>query len=1049
MITRRFEFSEGTSNKFWAISIDGRSHTVNFGRIGTAGQTQTAEFASDAEAQKSYNKLVADKMKKGYVEKGANGGPQSVAPVAPVHKPKSTSAPPELASPAPQADVASSALSRAGAEAQSSPSIPIAATTPTGTAPAEEFKVRRDIDLDISAFSYLPSRRASPTPIAPAAPFDLEDCLSRLRTKVRVRTYGWDWDFSRAIADRALTPEEAEFWLTVMTIERKHGTQAEGVAEMLSKSTFEGQLPSPLDLSSRYLTPHAVQCLAALVSTDELCEFLLHPQATQGAQAWQNNGATIRAGFRRYVLPYLDDAAIAKWRAAAKALWDPSSWPTDFYRAPSPFFYFGAMLGLHDEVRSLVEQWPDDLYVSSSWDHTHYHRPQEVVFGAGSAEQVAYQFRRLKLPTGTQDDILTFVALTNVSALDVVANTIAKKGSKDDAEQLFEAFTRLHYPDAAPHALDLMLSSKAPRLAREWLENNLDEAIVGLMPVAAGTGKLTDAAIEFLNSVKRRGHAGRIAAHLGAVEPDVAARVRAKVLDVVEAQLPILSRDATPMWWTEALAQAPLKKSKPVPWALPADLPTLSIGESALGPDHITELLGALQASTLETPHPLLRPLREHAAPERLDAFGWKLVESWIVEGAPSKEKWAFLAAGFLGGDRTVLKLAPMVREWPGESQHQRAVLGLEVLRTIGTDTALMQINGIAQKVKFKGLKERAVQCMDAIAASRSMTRAQLEDRIVPDCGLDERGERIFDFGPRQFRFVLGSELKPMIRYPDGAAKADLPKPGAKDDATKAEAAVAEWKLLKKQISDVAKIQAVRLEQAMVTGRRWTGEEFDKLLVHHPLMLHLVRRLVWASYGPSGAVVATFRVTEDQTLGDVSDQPFTLPPAASVGVLHPLQLAEHPHVLEQWGQLFGDYEIVPPFAQLGRPAYRVTPEQADQRVITHFEARGKLPAQSLVFGLEKLGWQRGVPADAGWVGEHSKQFYGANVTAIICYEEGFSVGYWEGAEDQTIKRVLFLSGLYTPQMYPEHKDALRLTDVDPIALSEVLGDCELLLAKAK
>ena len=51
-----------------------------------------------------------------------------------------------------------------------------------------------------------------------------------------------------------------------------------------------------------------------------------------------------------------------------------------------------------------------------------------------------------------------------------------------------------------------------------------------------------------------------------------------------------------------------------------------------------------------------------------------------------------------------------MVRAWPGESQHQRAVLGLECLRAIGTDVALMQLNGIAQKLSFKGLKARAAR---------------------------------------------------------------------------------------------------------------------------------------------------------------------------------------------------------------------------------------------------------------------------------------------------------------------------------------------------
>ena len=1030
MTTRTFELSEGTSNKFWTITLDGSTHTVNYGRIGTNGQTSTAEFASDAEALKSYNKLVAEKLKKGYVEKTGGAAPVPVQPVATRKAPAKT------------------------ASVQAAPVAAVAAAEPpkaSTPSPSVAGNVRREIDLEISAFSYVPSRRAASTPRAPAEPFNLDECLTRLRTKVRMRSYGWEWDFSRVVPERKLDPQEAEFWLTALTLERARDEKPESFVEKLSKRSFHGKLPSKLRLSDRYLSPLVIQCLVALTSAEELCELLLNPRAAQGDQEWESRGAAMRMGFRKFVLPYLDEAAIDKWRAATRARWDPSAWPTkNYYAAGAPVFYLGAMLGLDAEVRALVEQWPDDLYSADpAWDHTHYHRPQEVVYGAGSPQEVAHHFRRLKLPTNSTDDIQTFLAVTDLSALDVIVRSIVATGKKEEAEELLTAFARIHAPEGAPHALELALSSKAPKAAREWLENNLDESILGLMPTVAGTGKLADAATEFLSSVKRRGNASRIETHLASVEPAVAARVRSKVLDVVEVQLPVLALEATPQWWTTALAQAPVKKSKPVAWLRPSDLPAIAIGDSVLGPEHIAELLAVLQASTLEAPHPLLRPLREHAVIERLDAFGWKLLESWLAEGAPPKEKWAFIASGFLGGDRTVLALAPLVRAWPGESQHQRAVLGLEVLRLIGTDTALMQINGIAQKVKFKGLKEKAVQCMDAIAASRGMTRAELEDRIVPDCGLDERGERVFDFGPRQFQFVLGPDLKPMIRYPDRATKSDLPKPNAKDDAAKAAAALAEWKLLKKQIAEVAKIQAVRLEQAMVTGRRWTATEFQQLLVGQPLMVHLVRMLVWASYAPSGALATTFRVTEDRTLGDAADTLFELPPDATVGVLHPLQLADQPQVLAQWGQVFADYEIIAPFPQLGRSTYRLTPEQLAQQEMTQFKSRGQLPAQSLVFGLEKLGWLRGIPADAGWVGEHSKQFHGAKVTAVITYSEGFSVGYWEGAGDQTIERVFFVAGLYTPQMYPDHAQPLHLASVDAIALSEVLGDCELLLTKAK
>ena len=134
-------------------------------------------------------------------------------------------------------------------------------------------------------------------------------------------------------------------------------------------------------------------------------------------------------------------------------------------------------------------------------------------------------------------------------------------------------------------------------------------------------------------------------------------------------------------------------------------------------------------------------------------------------------------AIGLFGSDDSALRLAPMVRAWPGESQYPRAVFGLECLRAIGSDVALMQLNAIAQKLPFKGIKARATEFMELIARDRGLTRAELEDRIVPDCNLDDHGGRIFDFGPRQFRFALGGDMKPMIRDEAGKLRDDLPRP--------------------------------------------------------------------------------------------------------------------------------------------------------------------------------------------------------------------------------------------------------------------------------
>jgi len=66
---RRFEFTSGSSNKFWEISLSGNSFTVRFGRLGTAGQSQTKSFADEAKAKHEADHLVAEKLKKGYQEK--------------------------------------------------------------------------------------------------------------------------------------------------------------------------------------------------------------------------------------------------------------------------------------------------------------------------------------------------------------------------------------------------------------------------------------------------------------------------------------------------------------------------------------------------------------------------------------------------------------------------------------------------------------------------------------------------------------------------------------------------------------------------------------------------------------------------------------------------------------------------------------------------------------------------------------------------------------------------------------------------------------------
>jgi len=504
-----------------------------------------------------------------------------------------------------------------------------------------------------------------------------------------------------------------------------------------------------------------------------------------------------------------------------------------------------------------------------------------------------------------------------------------------------------------------------------------------------------------------------------------------------------------PPWFAEAAAT--IKPTKPLPWTDPAVLtPPLWNGH------RLTDDQGRLVIAALRDPEAgksLITALRLHIAEHFRDRFAWSLFTAWMAEGAPSAQKWAMLALGELCGAGSVHRLTPLIREWPGEGQHARAALGLAVLQKIGSDLALMELNGIALKIPFKALKKRAAACMDAIAAERGLSRIELDDRIIPDCGLDAQGRRVFDYGPRQFSFALGPELQPRLRDAAGKVLTGLPKASQKDDPTKVEVATSDWALLKKQIAAVITVQAKRLEQALAAQRRWSVEVFTQLLVGHPLMIHLVRRVIWGAYDAHGHLLDVFRVSEDNEFLDATDGPVDISPAHTIGLVHPAALS--PEQRGAWGQVATDYGLISPFPQLGRPHHIPSAEELAANTILRLKGL-RVPAATLIYGLDKLGWRR-MSAPPNGDSESCKPLPAFNCSAIVLYAVSSttvanSIYFGQVDVDATVD----ISDCYlapgdrisSGDTEPP-KTRLPLTTLDAVTLSEVINDITRLAARTK
>jgi hypothetical protein len=528
---------------------------------------------------------------------------------------------------------------------------------------------------------------------------------------------------------------------------------------------------------------------------------------------------------------------------------------------------------------------------------------------------------------------------------------------------------------------------------------------------------------------------------------------------------PPLDDETTPEWLAVVLQGVGKERSDSLPdWANLGRLPALVVGDRCLNAAQLHTVVVALKRNA-DLTGLVVGALKEHLDRQSLAAFGWRLFELWRDDGAPSGDRWVLAALGRLGGDEAALALAPVIHNWPGDTQYQRAQAALDCLRLIGTDTALLQLANVAQTHRAPRVRNRARTCLEASAAERGLTLPALEDRVVPDLGLDASGGRVFDYGPRRFRLAVGPDLKPCLRDERGKVRASLPRAGARDDRGKVTAAAREWALLKKQVHEVVKDQALRLEQAMVNGRRWSPADFDALFVRHPLRGHIVRQLLWGGYDDGGRLVRTFRVSEERTFlevdhsacaavgggpGPAGTSPvvgrFPAGPTLTVGVVHPVHLSADER--SAWGEVWSDFEIIAPFPQLGRRVHALQPGEESATEVTRFRGP-KIGALALGGYLKNLDWGRGYLRGRSYGEAHFKVFASANVTAVLRHDT-IGARYPHHKSEQELTSCFFVAGVWEPRQGAiDAAKGVPLGTIDPVVFSEVVDTLTVLAAKGK
>ncbi|MEU0559664.1 DUF4132 domain-containing protein [Dactylosporangium sp. NPDC006015] len=584
-----------------------------------------------------------------------------------------------------------------------------------------------------------------------------------------------------------------------------------------------------------------------------------------------------------------------------------------------------------------------------------------------------------------------------------VAPLLAAFSDRASVEHALEAAQPVGHVALIAPVVQAFAGKKLRRPARSWLLRHPRHAAAGAVALWSATP--ADTAVgRVLRYLDAQGHRPLLLAQAGERAGDLVA---------------LLDKD-------------PVTSVKLPQYVTATPLPSLiaTLDGAVADPDTVEHLLARLSVCNADEVHPAVLAARDAWTAGSRAAFAQELFERWLTAGAPAPDGWCMQAVGLIGDDAGARRIAALAKHWPGQDASARAQAALDALRHRGTDAALIELNLLAEKSRFPVFKSVARQHIEAIADLRGLTSDELADRLVPTLGLDDDGDTV-ETDAGTFRIVFDHQLLPVVRDSTGRIHAELPKPARGEDKQRHKKAKDRITALRKEARASASLHVSRLERAVCTGRRIPAAIFLDRFATHPWMSHLARRLVWGVFedpmptAPAGeergGLVTTVRVAEDGTLAGVDDEPVLLPAGAALGVLHPLQFPEGG--LAAWGEVFADYELLQPFEQLGRPAYRVTDEERGARAIDRFE--GRKVTVAVLRGLERHGWTRWYDA----VVQMAKPI-GGGVYAVLDTEPGWHASDTvDSAPPQTVADLVLVRA-----------DGRTFGDLPPVVFSELIHD---------
>lgn len=357
----------------------------------------------------------------------------------------------------------------------------------------------------------------------------------------------------------------------------------------------------------------------------------------------------------------------------------------------------------------------------------------------------------------------------------------------------------------------------------------------------------------------------------------------------------------------------------------------------------------------------------------------------------------------------------------------------LLALEGMGTNSAAVaELSRLSRDIKYASVRDQIAKRLARVAKLAGVDVATLEDRSLPDFGLDQEGCLEVVLEP-YCATLCATALETKLTWRNTNAKElkSVPKQ-VRDDHPET---LKSLKSKQKDVENARRSTVARLEASWIDGLDWNLDEWRKLFEHHPVRRQITHSLIWQL--TSGENTISGLPGEAGWVGPDGGQ-IKLPERARISLWHPLN--SDPGTVTSWRRSIRKAGVTQPIKQVYREVYVLTEAERQTEVYSNRFAAHILRQHQFKALCDARGWRFNLMG---------ARFDGHNIPERTLHSLGLQAGYAvEVVEDGHASETGIASHIATDQVsFVDTEDnRVPLTDIAPIVFSELMRDVDLFVA---